>query len=187
MSAGDTDTFDDWAAARKAASGDSTAFRALYERHSSDLFKFLASRLGRTEAEDALSDVWLNVWRSLAGSYKETHFRGWVFQIARNQVIDRIRRQAAKGTEALPKDRPIPDESNLPDAAIELRQRETDFRDCITDLPHEYMSVVSRHLMGEDHSVIAKSLSIPLGTSHSRLSKAKPLLKTCMERKGWAA
>ena len=47
MSFGDTDDFDDWDAARRATRGDSSAFGRLYDRHSSDLFKFLASRLGQ--------------------------------------------------------------------------------------------------------------------------------------------
>ena len=120
-------------------------------------------------------------------THTETHFRGWVFQIARHEVIDRIRRRNRHETESLPDDPPAADESNLPDVAVELRQREADFRDCLSHLPREYVGVVSRHLQGEDHGLIAKTLSIPLGTSHSRLSKAKPLLKTCMERKGWTA
>lgn len=172
---------------RRAAGGDKSAFQPLFERHSSSLYKFLASRLGRDDAEEALGDVWLNAWRAIKGGrVKETHFRGWIFQIARNQIIDRVR-QRAKAAKTLENDESVSTPACLPNMAIELIKRQEDLRDCVGNLPHEFASVVNGYLLGEDHDSIAKSLSIPLGTSHSRLSKAKPLLKQCMERKGWDA
>lgn len=181
------DTFDDWAAARQAAKGDSAAFKQLFDRHSGALFRFLASRIGRADAEEALSDVWLNAWRAIkGGKFTETHFRGWVFQIARNQIIDRLRK-GSRNTRSLEADETGRSEPALPDLSSEINRRLEDLRDCVGELPHEYASVVNGYLFGEAHQMIAKSLSIPLGTSHSRLSKAKPLLRQCMERKGWDA
>ena len=177
---------DDWEAARRAAEGDTSAFQPLYNKHSPALFKFLASRLGRGEAEDALNEVCMSVWRAMKNRYVENHFRGWIFQIARNQIIDRLRRRSR--TETSPgNEETIPGTFTLPDLAMEIQQRQIDLRECLGVLPKEYSSVVTGYLSGEDHETIARNLGIPLGTSHSRLSKAKPLIKQCMERKGWAA
>ena len=62
-------------------------------------------------ADDLAAEVWLAVARGLDGfSGDEVGFRGWLFTIARNRLIEHRRRQARRRTDPLPAerlDRPI--------------------------------------------------------------------------------
>lgn len=57
-------------------------------------------------ADDLAADVWLAVARGLGRfSGDEAAFRGWLFTIARNRLIEHRRRQARRRTEPLPLER----------------------------------------------------------------------------------
>ena len=73
--------------------GDKQAFASLYDRYSSTLFGFLLRILSsRTEAEDVLQEVFLQVWQQ-ASNYDDTRGRPftWLVLITRSRAIDRLR------------------------------------------------------------------------------------------------
>ena len=63
-------------------------------RHAPRLLAFLAGRVPRADLEDAHHEVWLRVWHHLPGHFDGSHFRGWLFRIARNHGTDPARRRA---------------------------------------------------------------------------------------------
>lgn len=188
MNATVADPPEDWEAVRRAAQGDSSAFKPLFDKYAPQLFAFLASRLGQSEAEDALQTVMLNAWQAITHQkYQESHFRGWIFEIARHVFLDRVRR----------KNKPenfdhhagaIADRKSAPDFVFELKHRHHSLRDCLESLKRdepEWATVVLRKFIDEsDHKTIAADLGIAEGTSHSRLHRALKRLKECMESKG---
>lgn len=77
------------------AAGDPEAMHHFYERFYSRLHHFLRSRLHGNDAlvEDALQEIFLNIWRS-AGSFRnQSSVATWVFQIAYHQALHSLRRQ----------------------------------------------------------------------------------------------
>lgn len=75
------------------AGGDRKAFEHLYQRTSAKLFGICLRILGeRTQAEEALQDVYLTIWRK-AGMYDGDRASPitWLAQIARNKAIDHLR------------------------------------------------------------------------------------------------
>ena len=84
------DSFDTVLAA--ARDGDEHAFAHLWRELNPKVLRYLRT-LAPATASDLASETWLQVIRSLAGfSGDEPAFRGWVFTIARNKVIDAQRR-----------------------------------------------------------------------------------------------
>ncbi len=74
-----------------ALAGDEHAFAMLYRDLQPPLLRYLRVMADQI-AEDAASETWLEVSRRLdAFRGPEPAFRAWVFAIARNKVIDRIR------------------------------------------------------------------------------------------------
>src|SRR3982751_6068921 len=73
--------------------GEEPAFRALYALHSPPLYAFLLRLLGRwrSEADDALQDVWLRAARDLPRFRGRSTFRTWLFGIAVNRCREVIR------------------------------------------------------------------------------------------------
>jgi RNA polymerase sigma-70 factor, ECF subfamily len=74
--------------------GDTDAFRSLYERHHAPVRRYLeVACKDRRDAEEATQDVFLHALAAMTGSPTEPRrFREWLFTIARNTALDRLRR-----------------------------------------------------------------------------------------------
>lgn len=86
---------------KRTGQGDRLAFDALYGATSAKLFGVSLRVLGnRGEAEDALQDIYVKIWRN-AHKYQVNGFSPmtWLITIARNTAIDRLRARRAGGAE----------------------------------------------------------------------------------------
>ncbi|MDA0577291.1 MAG: sigma-70 family RNA polymerase sigma factor [Verrucomicrobia bacterium] len=73
--------------------GDVVALDRLIDRHQRMLFGYIVNMTGHQDgADDVFQEVWLKVIRKLDG-YRDQNFGGWLVRIARNVVIDRVRRR----------------------------------------------------------------------------------------------
>ena len=69
--------------------GDGAAFEILYARHRQGLYRFLLGLSGRAElAEEVYQETWLSLIRSGSQPQGRATFRTWLYQIARNRLID---------------------------------------------------------------------------------------------------
>ncbi len=76
-----------------AKQGSEQAFGQLYELYFEKIFKFIFYRVSHKEiAEDLTEDVFIKAWTSIR-SVKEDSFSGWLYQIAKNKVIDYYRQK----------------------------------------------------------------------------------------------
>lgn len=75
--------------------GDAAAFEALYRRHRGPLFRYV-SRLvpAGADAESLYQDAWLRVIQARAQWRRDQPFKPWLYRIAHNNVVDRLRREA---------------------------------------------------------------------------------------------
>lgn len=78
---------------RYASSGDNHALSTLYDACGNDLYHFILSLSDPTLAKDISQATWLKVIEK-KHLYKDSgSFKAWIFTLARNQLIDEIRRQ----------------------------------------------------------------------------------------------
>src|SRR5262245_25424983 len=78
----------------RAQAGDEAAFAELVERYDRRLRYYLRKLLiDREAAEDALQDVWLDVLRSVARLRQPVAFPAWLYRLARDQAMRRLRRK----------------------------------------------------------------------------------------------
>lgn len=78
---------------RRAAVGEAQAFAQLYDAHVDDLYRFIFYRVSDQQtAEDLTSQLFIKAWDNL-GRYESrgVRFSAWLYQIARNMVIDHYR------------------------------------------------------------------------------------------------
>jgi RNA polymerase sigma-70 factor (ECF subfamily) len=77
--------------------GDRDAFRALVERHSPSVFR-LAYRLtgNRHDAEEVVQEAFLRAYQKLEQFESRANFGTWVYRIAANYAIDRMRQRRAE-------------------------------------------------------------------------------------------
>jgi RNA polymerase sigma-70 factor, ECF subfamily len=170
------------------ADGDRQAVRALYERYSRILLGLLLRILGdRSEAEDVLQEVFLQIWKK-AGDFDERRGRAlhWLATIARNRALDRRstlesrRRLLPAAPVVLEEDSLDPaDEANLAEEARHLHR-------ALAQLPEaERKVLLLAYFDGLSQSEIAGRVGAPLGTvkSHARIGLAR--LRDVL-RRSWA-
>jgi RNA polymerase sigma-70 factor (ECF subfamily) len=72
--------------------GDQTALGGIYELYGERIFRYTYRMLGnRSDAEDATAETFLRVLRRAAELRADGAFRTWLFRIARNLCIDKLR------------------------------------------------------------------------------------------------
>lgn len=166
---------------RRIGRGERTALKALYERHSTPLYNFLRYRLGDPfEAADVMQDVFLEVWRVAARFEGRSSVRTWIFGIARNRAVDRMRRGLREVTLPDP-DPEVADDAPDPEAIVVAASDAARLRDCITRLSNSHRSAI--HLaFYEDlpYGEIATIEGVPVGTIKTRILHAKRLLMHCL-------
>ena len=78
----------------QARAGDEAAFTQIYERYSSQIYRYLYRRVGEVElAKDLHAEVFLRMFEGLA-HYEDRGWplSSWLYRIARDRVIDNVRR-----------------------------------------------------------------------------------------------
>jgi RNA polymerase sigma-70 factor (ECF subfamily) len=80
--------------------GDTAAFAMLVNRHK-DLVFTLAMNItrNREDAEEVAQDAFFKAFQKLAGFRKESSFQTWLYRIAYNEAITRIRKKKIKTTD----------------------------------------------------------------------------------------
>lgn len=73
--------------------GEPEFFGLLYDHYQPQIYRFIILKVGRREeAEDLTHQVFLSAWKKISGYEDMGHpFSSWLYQIARNQVIDHYR------------------------------------------------------------------------------------------------
>lgn len=173
--------------------GDSSAMDELVRRYEKPLFSFLWRMQGNgADIQDIFQDVWLRVIAK-SRDFRQERFKGWVFRIAHNLVIDASRRRR----KVVSLDEPRLGEGNYDGTLADtLASREPgpvsrvnghDIRQAIdralAELPKKQREVLIMRMESElTFREIAEILDIPLNTCLARmqyaLSKMRTLLKT---------
>lgn len=83
---------------RRAQQNDHEALTRLYEEYFDRIYRYVFVKVGnRLDAEDIASQVFVKVVQSLPSyKLKGAPFAAWLFRIARNLIIDHIRKKSTK-------------------------------------------------------------------------------------------
>ena len=168
---------------RIASRGDAEAFRALFQAYAPRVKSYMMRQgADATTAEDLAQETLLTVWRK-AQLYSDEKGSAttWIFTIARNLRIDRLRREVS--WQPLPENRDE-EASDAPDPEEQLseRERRDKVRAALATLPPDQSEVVAlSYVEGLSHSEIAERLGLPLGTVKSRMRLAYQKVKEAVE------
>lgn len=167
------------------AAGDRTAFARIFEIYAPKVKGYLI-RLGAlgAVAEDLTQDAMVSVWRRAASfDAGKAKASTWIFVIARNVWIDKLRREKVELSYRASLDDPEASSDEAPDDAAVRAQTEEQMTAALSILSEEQRQVV-RLSFFEDrpHSEIAERLSLPLGTVKSRLRLALIKLRAHWEQ-----
>ena len=160
--------------------GDQSAFSALYDRLSRPLYSLALRMLGDAgDAQDALQDVFLQIW-SRAATYnpEQSTVFSWTVLLTRSRVIDRLRARkrrlrivdSATGDE----DADVADASTMESAAdtADKNDEAARVRSVLNNLPSEQREAIELAFFADlTHHEIAARLGEPLGTIKARIRR----------------
>jgi RNA polymerase sigma-70 factor, ECF subfamily len=161
--------------------GDTAALAALVERYRRPLFGFILHMTeGRDDADEIFQEVWLRVIRK-AHAYRPRNFRGWLFRIGHNVVIDRARArrkmvsldQAMNEGSDLTMVETIPAKGDDPALAAQQRELGKSIDGAIQDLPPEQREVFLLRMQGDvPFKDIARAQRVSINTALARMQYA---------------
>ena len=164
--------------------GDQHAFEELYQRHRVGLFRFIAWRSPRTDwVDEIVQDCWVNLHHARTRYQPDATFRTYLYQIARNRLLDLLRQQqhllAAElgtGTDGRDLFDALADAAHdavTPDAALAEKQRNDGLHRALAALPGEQKeALVLQQFSGLSLEEISVVVCAPVETVKSRLRYA---------------
>lgn len=169
----------------RVAAQDRRAFRSLYAAAAPKLFGVLMRMLrDRTEAEDALQDVFTRIWLQ-AGRFDPGRGRAmsWLVTVARNQAIDRLRtrpRAPHDGDDAVAA---LADPAPGPETRLEAEGAARRIAACLGELETDRAGAVQgAYLQGLSYQDLADRYGVPLNTMRTWLRRSLMKLKDCLAR-----
>ena len=166
----------------RVAESDREAFETLYHRYVRSVFGLALRKLNdRADAEEVVQEAFTAIWRS-AESYRPERGSagGWLYTVARNAAIDRMRRNARTDTTA-----ELPELESLDSGPYEQAQRSDAawrIHRALEELSLNEREVIElAYWSGLSQSEVASYLDQPLGTVKTRTRAALARLADILE------
>ena len=179
--------------ARRALKGDQQAFAEIVALYQDKLYHMAFRMLGsRQEAEDVTQEAFLRVYRNLDRYDESLKFSTWIYRIATNLCIDRLRkRRMSYSLDAESNEHDgldgyalIPSDDRTPESEMLLSETQRIVREAIETLPAKYKSVmVLRYLHDLSLQEIGEILDMPVTTVKTRVHRGREFLRKKLERK----
>jgi RNA polymerase sigma-70 factor (ECF subfamily) len=169
--------------------GDEQAYGQIIARYRNPITNYLYRFLNDyEEAVDLAQETFVRVYFAIERYHTDYAFSTYIYRIATNLAISELRKRkrrslfsltglfqndAEEGAEFQPVDnRPLPDRDLIDD------ERDRVIAKAIAALPAKYrLPIILRDVEGRSYDEIASILELGLGTTKSRISRARGLLK----------
>jgi len=200
----ESESISDAMAVERTLAGDRDAYRVLVERYSLYLYRLAYRMTGNAhDAEEVVQEAFLRAYQSLSQFAGNSNFGTWVYRIAANYAIDRLRqRNVEEARQALPS-RPtedgtevdtmamIKDPSASPEHLASSAELAAKMQQALESLtPAERTAIVMRHWEGcaiEEIAAVLKSNSnATKNTVFRAVAKLRKALEPFAEFRGTA-
>jgi RNA polymerase sigma-70 factor (ECF subfamily) len=169
--------------------GDESAFSKIINRYQKPLTNYIFRMLNDyEEAIDLSQETFVRVYFAIERYSSEYAFSTYIYRIATNLAISEIRKRKRRKLLSLTGlfqsedseevDFEIPDEKILPDQELLDEERKKIITNAILTLPEKYRAaIILRDIQDKSYEEISQILELSLGTTKSRISRARGLLK----------
>lgn len=158
----------------RARAGDRLAMGRLYESHARRVYTVVRRLVGDDHlAEDLSQEAWMRAFEKLNLFRGEAAFGTWIYRLATNVALNRLRRQGRRAEVEGAAELVAPS-ARLDEAALNRRV----LARALDRLPPGYRQVLVLHdVEGWTHEEIAAALDVAPGTSKSQLHKARARMR----------
>lgn len=169
--------------------GDEAAFAEIVNRYRNPITNFLYRFLNDyEEAVDLAQETFVRVYFAIERYHTDYAFSTYIYRIASNLAISEIRKRKRRkvlsltglfqGEDGQESEFQPPDEKSLQDENLLEDERNRLIARAITALPDKYRApIILREIENKSYEEIAQILGLGLGTTKSRISRARNLLK----------
>ncbi|XXM71598.1 RNA polymerase sigma factor SigW [Lysinibacillus sphaericus] len=167
--------------------GDQSAFAELVELYRDKVFQICFRMLGnRHEAEDIAQEAFIRAYVNIETFNQKRKFSTWLFRIATNLCIDRIRKKKpdyyldaeVAGTDGLTMYSQVAADVQMPEDEVENMELQETIQKEISKLPEKYRSVIVLKYIEElPLQEISEILDMPLGTVKTRVHRGREALR----------
>lgn len=177
----------------RAQDGDLQAFEQLLTHYQGPLFRLAYRLLGdRGEAEDALQDTMVQVWRKLPGLMEPLVFRSWVYQIMTRRCLSLLRTRSRRGVDPVDADElaelgagrrsTAGKDGGDPAESAEIQAQLRGLNEVLALLPEDQrVCWVLRELHQLSYAEIAYAMNLSASTVRGRLARARQNLAKGMD------
>jgi RNA polymerase sigma-70 factor (ECF subfamily) len=184
----------DAAAVERTLAGERDAYRILVERHSQNIFRLAYRMTGnRADAEEVIQEAFLRAYQKLGQFAARANFGTWVYRIAANYAIDRMRQRKKEearkvepvtheeGAENDPLMR-VQDEAPTPERLTQNVELRKQMEIALAALSHsERTAFVMRHWEGCAIEEIAAVLKSSSGAAKNTVFRAVQKLRLALQ------
>ncbi len=174
--------------------GDPESFRLLVELYQDPVYSYICRLIDDpAEAEDVTQDVFVKVFRKVAGFREECRFKTWLYRIATRESSNRRRwfsrhrwrevtESFGQGAASAYTER-MPYRGRGPFEQAERREQREILNEALKQInPRFKQAVVLRDIAGFSYLEISNTLGISLGTVKSRILRGRAALKRQLMR-----
>ncbi len=176
-----------------ALKGDQRAFAEIVDLYKDKIFHLGYRMLSnRHEAEDVVQETFLRVYKSLDRYDPKQKFSTWIYRIATNLCIDRLRkRKPSFSLDAELNDQDsadgyalIPGDERTPESEYLLTETQQLIHQAIDSLPDKYKTVmILRYLQELSLQEISDVMDMPVTTIKTRVHRGREFLRKKLESK----
>lgn len=175
---------------KEVLNGDQEAFEEIVIHFQHRLYQVCYRMLNNAaEAEDIAQEAFVRAYVNLESYDQKRKFSTWLYRIATNLCIDRIRKKKpdyhldaeVPGTEGLDMYSQIAADQELPEEEVEKMEMQERIQYEVSRLPDKYRTIIILRYM-EDLQLqeIADILEMPLGTVKTRVHRGREALRQQM-------
>jgi len=183
----------DAALVARCQAGDTAAFGELVTQYRNKVFATIYNMTrNEQDAWDLSQEAFLKAWRNIAGFKGQSSFFTWLYRIAMNVTIDRLRRKHVEsglefdetlglgeiepGSATTPRPAPVPSQN------IQNQELQARIDAAIAKLPPDHrLVIILREIDGLSYEEIAQAAKCSVGTVMSRLFYARKKLQTLLQ------
>ncbi|MBR0736769.1 sigma-70 family RNA polymerase sigma factor [Bradyrhizobium liaoningense] len=166
------------------AGGNRTSMHILYCRHNVRVYRFIL-RIVRdaTTAEDLVSQVFLDVWRTAGQFQGRSQVSTWLLSIARFKALTAMRQRRFEDIDQEDV-RQIPDDAETPETSLDRSDTSAILRACVQKLSPAHREIINLVYYHEKSvEEVGQIIGIPQSTVKTRMFYARKqlaeLLKGC--------
>lgn len=168
------------------AAGEKAAMHVLYARHNVRVYRFILRIVGDTSiAEDLVSQVFLDVWRTAGQFEGRSQVSTWMLAIARFKALTALRNRRHEDLdqeEVLQ----IADGGDTPESAMDRSQTSSTLRNAIAQLSPAHREIIDLVYYHEKSvEEVGQIIGIPQATVKTRMFYARKHLAELLKEAGF--